>query len=107
MAKASHGAVDSGKLLSMIDELLGLHRNIDDVLKTEEDKEFTKEEKEIVQQYEEGIQKLLDVIAPAGVKFERGLIQLSDNLVARSFYAYNWPSQIYPNLRIGPIKALF
>ena len=81
----------------MLDELLGLHRSMDDVLKTDEDKELTKEEREIVLKYEEGIQKLLDVIAPAGVKFERGMIQLSDHLVARSFYAYNWPSQIYPN----------
>ena len=27
----------------------------------------------------------------------RNMIVLNDQLVARSFYAYNWPSQIYPN----------
>ncbi len=88
----------AGKLLDVLDELLGLHRDIEDVLsKDDDDLELTKDEKEIVKKYEEGLQKLLDVIAPAGLKFDRSMIQLNEQLVARSFYAYNWPSQIYPN----------
>lgn len=89
----------AGKLISVLDELLGLHADMEEALKKDddEDSELTKEEKEVVRRYEEGLQKLLDVIAPAGIKFDRSLMQLNDQLVARSFYAYNWPSQIYPN----------
>lgn len=87
-----------GKFLSLLDELLGLHANIEDILKKDDDDgTFSKEEKDIVRRYEEGLQKILDVIAPAGLKFDRSMIHLNDQLVARSFYAYNWPSQIYPN----------
>ncbi len=85
------------KIMGMLDELLGLHGTVEDVLKKEDDTVLTREEKEIVKRYEEGLQKLLDVIAPAGLKFDRSKIELNDQLVARSFYAYNWPSQIYPN----------
>lgn len=87
------------KLLGMMDDLLGLHANMEEVLdkNIEKGQELTKDEREIVKRYEEGLQKILDVIAPAGLKFERGMMQLNDQLVARSFYAYNWPSQIYPN----------
>ena len=86
-------------LLGLLDELLGLHAHVEDALERAENAKdgFSTEEKDIVRRYEEGLQKLLDVIAPAGVRFDRSLIQLNENLVARSFYAYNWPSQIYPN----------
>lgn len=97
--KAKHVSPVAGKLLGVLDELLGLHANVEEVLKKvdDEDSELTKEEKEIVRKYEEGLQKLLDVIAPAGLKFDRATIQINEQLVARSFYAFNWPSQIYPN----------
>jgi hypothetical protein len=72
---------------------------VEEILAADEDEsdELTKEEKEIIRRYEEGVQKILDIIAPAGVKFERNQFLLNDQLVGRSFYAYNWPSQIYPN----------
>jgi len=85
------------KLLSALDELLGLHHQMEEVLESDEDQELTKEEKEIIRRYEEGVQKLLDVIAPSGLKFDRSHFQLNEQLFGRSFYAYNWPSQIYPN----------
>ncbi len=92
-----HPSILGSKLLAVLDDLLGLHANVEEILKNDDDGAFTKEEREIVRRYEEGIQKLLDVIAPAGLKFDRSMIQLNEQLVARSFYAYNWPSQIYPN----------
>src|SRR3989344_5129151 len=85
------------KIFSAMDELLGLHRKIEVIAESDKEEELTKEEKEVIRRYEEGIQKLLDVIAPAGLKFERSHFQLNEQLVGRSFYAYNWPSQIYPN----------
>lgn len=87
------------KLLGVMDDLLGLHANVEEVLKKSEegDEELTKEEKQVVLRYEEGVQKMLDVIAPAGLKFDRSSVQINDQMIGRSFYAYNWPSQIYPN----------
>jgi hypothetical protein len=98
--KSTTNAAPAGvKLLGVIDDLLGLHHNVEEILAADEDEsdELTKEEKEIIRRYEEGVQKILDIIAPAGVKFERNQFLLNDQLVGRSFYAYNWPSQIYPN----------
>jgi conjugal transfer ATP-binding protein TraC len=86
------------KLVGVIDDLLGLHQNVQDLLEDDaEDNELTKEEKEVIKRYEEGLQRMLDVIAPAGLKFDRNIIYLNDQLIGRSFYAFNWPSQIYPN----------
>ncbi len=83
-------------LVDALDDLLGLHPSVEAAL-TEKEGEFSPEEKEVVKRYEEGLQKLLDIIAPAALKFDRSTIEINDQLVARSFYAYNWPSQIYPN----------
>ncbi|MEQ1849818.1 MAG: VirB4-like conjugal transfer ATPase, CD1110 family [Candidatus Peribacteraceae bacterium] len=87
------------KFVGLLDELLGIHPAVEEAMTTQKvtGDEFTKEQKEVIRRYEEGLQKLLDVIAPAGLKFDRSHIELNENLVARSFYAYNWPSQIYPN----------
>ncbi len=86
------------KFLSLFDDVLGLHQNVEEILdKSQEDQKLSKNELEVIKRYEEGMQRMLDVIAPAGLKFDRNMIVLNDQLVARSFYAYNWPSQIYPN----------
>ncbi|MBP9773819.1 MAG: DUF87 domain-containing protein [Candidatus Peribacteraceae bacterium] len=86
------------KFLSVFDDVLGLHQNVEEILdKSQEDQKLSKDEMEVIKRYEEGMQRMLDVIAPAGLKFDRNMIVLNDQLVARSFYAYNWPSQIYPN----------
>lgn len=97
--KPTTAATPAGaKLLGVIDDLLGLHHNVEEILADDDESdELTKEEKEIIKRYEEGVQKILDIIAPAGLKFDRSMMQLNEQLVARSFYAYNWPSQIYPN----------
>lgn len=86
-------------LVTLMDELLGLHANVVPVLERAKDDDATlsKDEADVVRRYEEGLQRLLDVIAPAGLRFDRSMFELNENLVGRSFYAYNWPSQIYPN----------
>ena len=85
-------------VLTVFDELLGLHTNVEEALDKAQDGEaLTKEDRDIIARYEEGMQRMLDVIAPAGLKFERSTILLNEQLIGRSFYAYNWPSQIYPN----------
>lgn len=89
-------SVKANVLVDALDDLLGLHPSVEAAL-TEKEGEFSPEEKEVVKRYEEGLQKLLDIIAPAALKFDRSTIEINDQLVARSFYAYNWPSQIYPN----------
>ncbi len=86
-----------GKLLDTLDEVLGLHQNLTSIIDSEADSAFTTEERDVIKRYEEGVQKLIDVISPSGLKFDRKMIELNDQLVARSFYTYNWPSQIYPN----------
>lgn len=86
------------QFLSVFDDLLGLNKNVDDVFeRSESDEKISKEDLVVLRRYEEGMQRLIDVIAPAAVKFDRNMIVLNDQLVARSFYVYNWPSQIYPN----------
>ena len=96
-AIATRPSAMGGKLLDALDELLGLHKNVEEILTTNDESALTRDERDVVQRYEEGMQKLIDVIAPAGLKLDRNMIELNDQLVARSFYAYNWPSQIYPN----------
>ncbi len=89
---------NSLQFLAIFDELLGLNKNVDDFLeRTDVDEKLSKEDLTVLRRYEEGMQRLIDVIAPAAVKFERNMVVLNDQLVARTFYAYNWPSQIYPN----------
>ncbi len=49
------------------------------------------------QLYEEGLQKVIDVISPSALEVGVRKIQLGDGTIARTFFAYNWPSQIHPN----------
>ncbi len=84
------------KMLPIIDELLGLHQEVEGIVKTSKESLST-EDKDVIKRYEEGLQKILDIIAPAGMKIERNKIILNDSLLLRSFFAYNWPSQIFPN----------
>lgn len=84
------------KLLPLIDELLGLHKHVEDALKTPEDQSLSAEDKDAIKRYEEGLQKMLDLIAPAGMKIERNKIVLNEEFLLKSYFAYNWPSQLYP-----------
>ncbi|MSR67788.1 DUF87 domain-containing protein [Candidatus Peribacteria bacterium] len=97
IAKTKKASPKANELVEVLDEMLGLHRTVEEIVLSEDKSPLTTEEKDVIRRYEEGIQKLLDVIAPAGLKFDRKMIELNDQLVARSFYTYNWPSQIYPN----------
>ncbi len=86
------------KLFPVIDELLGLHRDVESTLKNAGGKtSLNAEEKDVIKRYEESLQKMLDIIAPAGLKVDHKKLILNGDLHARTFFAYNWPSQILPN----------
>ncbi len=46
--------------------------------------------------YEEGLQKVLDIVAPAAMEVRMNEIVLNDQY-SRTLYVYNWPNFIYPN----------
>ena len=64
--------------------------------KTEKEK-ITEEEKEAEKRYFEGLQKALDIISPSGMEVGFKQIKLGGGLLCRTFFAFNWPSQIHPN----------
>lgn len=94
-----------------IDDLLGLHgvpkRVIKDTSSEGEGapptqkgeskkKEFTSEEMEVIAHYEEGQQKMLDLLAPAGMEIRMKDVILND-LYVRTLFTYNWPNYVMPN----------
>ncbi len=81
-------------LLEAIDELLGINRTL--LAGSSEGEEFTLEDRDLIKHYEEGLQKVLDIIAPAGVQIRTKDIIVND-MYARTLYVYNWPNYIYPN----------
>ena len=86
-------------LLFAIDDLLGLHKSVEMALTTAQDgkgEAFTQADRGAIKLYEEGLQKILDLIAPSGMEVKHNEIILNDQY-ARTFYAYNWPNYIYPN----------
>jgi len=101
---ASPPAVQNAKLthviVAAIDDLLGLQRKAEKILKKAKRsgklKKLTDEEKEAFKRYEEGLQKTLDIIAPAGMEVRPNDVILND-LHARTLYAVNWPHYVYPN----------
>ncbi len=84
-------------LLYAIDEILGLHRNVEAVLDPNRESDvLTEEDRKSLKLYQEGLQKILDIIAPASMEVKRGEVILND-MHARTLYVYNWPNYIYPN----------
>ncbi len=84
-------------LLQAMDDLLGLSKKTEETLeKHSGDEAFTPDELEAVKRYEQGLQKMLDLIAPAGMQVRHKDIIINDQF-ARTLYAYNWPNFIYPN----------
>ncbi len=83
-------------LLEAFDEILGLSQDAEDLLKRKDGDAFTDDEKAILKHYEEGVQKMLDIIAPAGMEVKHKELIIND-VYARTLYAYNWPNFIYPN----------
>ncbi|MBU0459050.1 ATP-binding protein [Patescibacteria group bacterium] len=51
---------------------------------------------EAIKRYEEGLQKTLDIIAPASMEVKADKLMIND-LHARTLYAINWPNYVYPN----------
>lgn len=94
---ANHPASTS-LLLAAIDELLGIQQHAEDALQSakDSDREFTADERETLRRYEEGLQKTLDIIAPASMEVKRDELVLND-LHARTLFVYNWPNYAYPN----------
>lgn len=95
----THTPSPGNVVIAAIDELLGLQRKAEDMLKggmQETQEEFSKEDREALRYYEEGLQKVLDMIAPAGMQIQRSEIILNEQHV-RTLYVYNWPNYIYPN----------
>lgn len=84
------------RILPLIDSLLGLHQEVEGVIRNSKEP-MNPEERDVIKRYEEGLQKILDIIAPGGLKVERNKIILNDSLMLRSLFAFNWPSQIFPN----------
>ncbi len=89
--KKSHSA-----LLEAIDDLLGLHKEAEGAVTKVDGDALTPEEKDLIKRYEEGLQKMLDLIAPAGMQVKSKELVIND-VHARTLYAYNWPNYIYPN----------
>ncbi|MDD4628747.1 MAG: DUF87 domain-containing protein [Candidatus Peribacteraceae bacterium] len=86
-------------LLAAIDDLLGIQRKAEDAMQTAKSdgqRDFSAEEREALKRYEEGLQKTLDIIAPAGMEIRNDEIILND-MHARTLFAYNWPNYAYPN----------
>ena len=85
---------------SLLDLLLGTPapKKEKETKKTEGDDGISAEEEKTAEQlYEEGLQKVLDVVSPSALDVGVKSIKIGDGTIARTFFAYNWPSQIHPN----------
>jgi type IV secretory pathway VirB4 component len=84
-------------ILAAIDELLGLHENLLAINKGKDiEEKLTPEDREAIRLYEEGLQKMLDLIAPSGMEVRTKELIVND-IYARTLFVYNWPNFIYPN----------
>lgn len=87
----------SNILLEGIDELIGIHT----AQKKSKNQTETKEtvfniDPKTLQNYQEGLQKTLDLIAPAAMEVKMNELTLND-YHCLTFFVYNWPNYIYPN----------
>lgn len=83
-------------LIQALDELLGLHKKSTDALNAAKNRELTEDERLAIHHYEAGLQKTLDLIAPAGMEIHATELLLNEQY-ARTLYVYNWPNYTYPN----------
>lgn len=83
-------------LMQAFDDLLGLHKKSTNAMKAAKKRTLTEEERQAIAHYEEGLQKTLDLIAPAGMEVKPMELILNDQYT-RTLYVYNWPNYIYPN----------
>ena len=100
LEKKSKKQKRKNSLMAALDELLGLKsapQNAAVSARGHMSKStLSAEELLALKHYEEGIQKTLDLIAPAGMEVRRNEVILN-NLHARTYFVYNWPSYIFPN----------
>jgi hypothetical protein len=89
-------ASSTSLLVQAFDDLLGLHKKSTNALTAAKKRDLTAEELQAISYYEEGLQKTLDLIAPAGMEVHSMELILNDQY-ARTMYVYNWPNYIYPN----------
>ena len=90
-------AISNLLLIAAIDDLLGLQKKAHKTLsKLQPGEQLSEGEKSILKHYEEGLQKTLDIIAPAGMEVKKNEIILN-NRHARTLYVHNWPNYLYPN----------
>lgn len=94
--KKTPKAANSSVLMQALDDLLGLHKKTENALRAAKKRELTAEERAAISHYEEGLQKTLDLIAPAGMEVHPMELVLNDQY-ARTLYVYNWPNYIFPN----------
>lgn len=95
----SQAPLHQSPVIEAIDELLGLTKRTEDLLEKRKDQKgdaLSSEEALTIRRYEQGLQKMLDLIAPAGMQVRTKDIIVND-LYSRTLYAYNWPNFIYPN----------
>lgn len=85
-------------LLYAIDDLLGIHKSVEAILnnKTMKEEPLTSDEKQAIILYEEGLQKILDLIAPSAMEVKNNQLILGDQR-SKTLFVYNWPNYIYPN----------
>lgn len=91
--------IQQSALSAAIDDLLGLHDQVSLVLQGAQnidESALTAEDRAVIKQYEEGLQKILDLIAPSAMEIKNNEVILGD-LHSRTLYVYNWPNYIYPN----------
>lgn len=100
LEKKSKQQKRKNSLMAALDELLGLKappQNEAIAARSRISKSsLSPEERLALKHYEEGIQKTLDLIAPSGMEVRRNEVILN-NLFARTYFVYNWPSFIFPN----------
>jgi conjugal transfer ATP-binding protein TraC len=97
--QAAAGAMHINPAVQAIDELLGLTKQTEELMekrKNGDEESLTNDDLAVIRRYEQGLQKMLDLIAPAGMQVRNKDLIINDQY-ARTLYAYNWPNYIYPN----------
>jgi conjugal transfer ATP-binding protein TraC len=86
--------------IAALDDLLGLHNKAIPIIERSSSNDagdaLDDEEKQILRYYEQGLQKTLDIIAPAAMEVKKDEL-IINNQYSRSLYVINWPAYIYPN----------
>ena len=99
LQQGTHGAIAARNLvlLAAIDDLLGIQEKATDTIqKARSGEKLSETDRDVLRHYEEGLQKTLDLIAPAGMEIRSNGVTINDRH-ARTLYVYNWPNYLYPN----------